>query len=214
MKFLFYKPLKLSGSEDQIFFWSDIHFGHRCERWDIPLWKIRGFESIEDHDEGLTRRWNNLLTSESTVFCLGDFIFGSDTIQRFESKLAELNFNTIYIMPGNHCSGWKQVFEKQRTNVWYISNSKRVIFIPNYLEAVINKQPIVLSHYPLVSFNGQSIGSWMIHGHCHGKLNNTPIGQELYKAKITDVGVENCPSPVSLAELRNLFSGRNDVCFE
>lgn len=206
MKFLFYKPLKLSGENDEICFWSDTHFGHKCLSWSIPIWQTRGFSSLEEHDAVLIQRWNEVSNSNTIFFHLGDFVFGFDTVERFKLLIKRLNFNTLYIMPGNHCSGWKQNFEEQTKTVWYPGEGKKVVFVPNYLEIIANGQPIVLSHYPIASFNGQAKGSWMLHGHCHSNLYTSELGPLLYKAKIKDIGVENCSFPTTLAKLQQEFS--------
>ena len=206
MKFLFYKQIKVDSlSGEDVLFWSDTHFGHKCLNWERPLWKARGYSSIEEHDEQLILNWNNTSTPNTTFFHLGDFMFGMDTIQRFKDLMKRLIFQTLYIMPGNHCSGWKQNFEEQVRNVWDVDSTKRVVFIPNYVECYVNKQPIVLSHYPLASFNGQGKGSWMLHGHCHGNLYKSALGPILYKAKITEVGVDKAPYPVSYTQLNKFF---------
>lgn len=216
LKFMYYSPILVKGEEDKIIFWSDTHFGHRCERWDVPLWKHRGFQSIEEHDTSLVERWNSVACNDTVAFFLGDFIFGPDTIKRFEQILGSIKFKTLYMMPGNHNSGWKQHLEKSASphGVWNISPYKRVIFVPNYLEAVVNKQPIVLSHYPIVSFNGQARNSWMIHGHCHGKLYQSAAAKFIYTAKVIDVGVENSPYPKTFHELKDYFVNRQVVSFD
>lgn len=214
MKFLFYKPLKLTQNEHEICFWSDTHFGHRCLSWENPLWKIRGFSSIEEHDSTLIKRWNEKASATSTFFHLGDFIFGFDTVERFKSLLKTLHFQTLYIMPGNHCSGWKQNFEEQVKTTWHINENKRVVFVPNYLEIIANGQPIVLSHYPLVSFNGQAKGSWMLHGHCHGNVHKSEIGPLLYKAKIKDITVENSAYPLNFHELKCFFANYSNITYD
>jgi calcineurin-like phosphoesterase family protein len=178
------------------------------------VWRSRGFTSVGEHDAELNERWNKKISSSSIVFHLGDFVFGSDTIDRFKTLCNILNFDTLYIMPGNHCSGWKQVFEAQKQNIWNIDRNKRVIFIPNYLEAVINGQPIVLSHYPLVSFNGQARGSWMLHGHCHAKLYLSEIAPLLYKCRVMDLGVENCSYPKSFMEIKGLMQDKVPFTFD
>lgn len=214
MKFLFYSPIKVTHDIEEILFWSDCHFGHKCEKWPVPLWQARGFSSVEDHDEQLIERWNSVSTPNSVFFHLGDFIFGTDTIERFKRHVQSLKFKTLYMMPGNHCSGWKQVFEEQRHNLWDLRDGRRVIFIPNYVEVVANKQPIVLSHYPLVSFNGQGIGSWMLHGHCHGNLHDTEVGNLLYKAKVKDIGVECTTQPITMAQIKQEFDRKDALNFE
>lgn len=214
MKILFYKPIKLTLEDYNVCFWSDTHFGHRCESWENPLWKIRGFDTLQQHDTMLMQRWNEVSTTNTTFFHLGDFIFGFDTIERFKTILNQVNFKTLYIMPGNHCSGWKQNFEFLHGNIMHLDNEKKVYFVPNYLEAIINNQPIVMSHYPLASHNGQAKGSWMLHGHCHSNLYKSELGPILYKAKIIDVGVENSPKPKTLKDLKHYFSNRSNVTFD
>jgi calcineurin-like phosphoesterase family protein len=207
MKFLFYKPIKITDHDTNIVFWSDTHFGHRCEHWASPLWKNRGFNSSEEHDYELIKRWNKVSTPDTTFIHLGDFIFGQDTVPRMESILKQVMFKTLYLLPGNHCSGWKQHFEFQHSNIWQLEE-KRVIFLPNYVETYVNRQPIVLSHFPIASWNGQGKGSWMLHGHCHGNLYKSEIGELLYKTKTIDIGIENCPNPLTFKDLQSKFKNK------
>jgi calcineurin-like phosphoesterase family protein len=213
---MYYSPLLIKNDDTNVLFWSDTHFGHKCERWDVPLWRQRGFNSVDEHDQILIERWNSKAQEDTIGFFLGDFIFGPDTIRRFEEIVNNMKFKTLHMMPGNHCSGWKQHLEKNASThgVWNISDSKRLIFIPNYLEAVVNKQPIVMSHYPIVSFNGQTKGSWMIHGHCHGKLYQSPTAQFIYQAKVLDVGIENSPHPKTFGDIKKYFADKENVSFE
>jgi len=117
-------------------------------------------------------------------------------------------------MPGNHNSGWKQVFEEQKNNVWKINENKRVIFIPNYLEAYINNKLVVMSHYPIISFNGQSKGSYCLYGHVHGNLQNNEIGKLYSQALTAEVCVETCSTPISFIELKEKFENKSIVTFD
>lgn len=214
MKFLFYRPLKITKDENKILFWSDTHFGHKCEHWSKPLWKMRGFSSIEEHDHTLIQRWNERSSYQAIFFHLGDFIFGFDSFKRMEAILNQVQFEQLYIMPGNHCSGWKQHFESKPANVWELEPHKKVYFIPNYVESYINGQPIVLSHFPIVSWNGQGKGSWMLHGHCHNNLINSDIGPLLYKTKIMDIGVENYKHPLSFKDVKSIFLNKATITYD
>lgn len=206
MKFLFYRPLKVDAKEKEILFWSDTHFNHACLHWEVPLWKARGFDSVEEHNEGLIDRWNQVCSKDSIVFHLGDFIFGKESIQNFSNIVQNrLNFKALYSLPGNHYSGWKQIFESLNGNVWKINENKTVFFVPNYLEIYANGVPMVLSHYPLASFNGQAKGAIHLHGHCHSNLAKSELGPLIYKTKTLDVGVENCPFPVDFGYLKERF---------
>lgn len=205
LKDLFYKPIKVVDKEDNIFFWSDLHLGHSCEHWEEPLWRKRGFDTLEKHDETLVRRWNEKVRPGSTVFNLGDMLFGRDGERRLLNYFDRLNFGTMYLMFGNHTAGTRQVFESLPQNVLEIGPEKKVVFCPNYLEAFVNGTHCVMSHYAVASFNGQGKGAIMIHGHSHGSLAASELGKLLYRARVVDVGVENFPSPLSFREIKGMF---------
>ena len=78
----------------------------------------------------------------------------------------------------------------------------------------IDRQKIVLSHYPMVDWQGMSHGSWHLHGHIHscgGAYNKFNLRQGLLRY---DVGVDaNSYAPVSLDELKLWFAQVNEpVC--
>lgn len=214
MKYLFYRPIRIKDSEHDVFFWSDTHFNHRCEHWATPLWKSRGFDSVEHHNESLIQRWNEVCTDNSVFFHLGDFIFGFDAAENFKDIVKRLSFKDLYIMPGNHNSGWKQIFEQQKNNVWNISSNKRVIFIPNYAETMIENTHLILSHYPILSFNCQSKGSICLYGHVHGNLAKNEIGSLYSEARTLEVCIETQPKPINLKGIRNILHDKSAVTFD
>jgi len=213
MKDLFYKPIRISSKDDNIFFWSDLHLGQECKSWSEPLYKKRGFSSLEEHDNTIVSRWNNKISSDSFVFNLGDMLFGYNGEERLISYFNKLNFKEMYLLFGNHHAGMKQVFNSIEGNIYEVNSEKRVIFCPPYIESYLNGTFCVMSHYPVASFNSQGKGSFMIHGHCHSNLYKSEIGKVLYKARIVDVGVENHPEPVSLGELKKKFT-KDPVSFD
>jgi len=213
----FWEPLKFSHT--QVGFWSDLHLGHRCEYWETPLWKTRGFNSVEEHDQILIDRWNSSFSQFSTVFHLGDILFGKNGQERLYQILSKLYFRELYIMSGNHSAGYKQLLslsDQSQDGIRYsFFENKIVYFVPNYLEMIICGQSIVCSHYPLASWNGQAKGSWMIHGHCHGNLYKSELGKILYSnCKIKDVGVENSPFPSSFSSLQREMKQKNNFTFD
>jgi calcineurin-like phosphoesterase family protein len=218
MNFLnyFWEPLKFEHTN--VWFWSDLHIGHRCEYWEVPLWKNRGFSSVEEHDRTLIERWNKNITLESVVFLLGDIMFGQNGRQRLKDLFFDLNFKEIYLLGGNHYAGFKQHLSDSyiQDGVRYQSYGyKTVYFCPNYIEVFVCGQPIVVSHYPLASWNGQAKGSFMVHGHCHGNLYKSEVGKILYKhCKILDVGIENQPYPISFSKLRTYFKDKDNIAFD
>lgn len=214
MKFLFYKPIRITCGLSNAFVWSDTHFNHKCEHWDVPIWKARGYSSVEDHNEGLIEKWNSVVDTSSTAFHLGDFIFGSNAFDDIKTILRKMNFNTLYVMPGNHNSGWKPLFEQVKHNVWNVNEQKRVIMIPNYAEVLVGDQLYVMSHYPILSFNGQHRGSICLYGHVHNRLVDTEIGDLYAKAKTIEVTVDSIDRPISLMQIKNMFESRANHTFD
>ena len=206
MKGLFYQPVRVEAKNHEVLFWGCLHYRHN-PKWEVPIWKRRGYESSAEHDEGIVRNWNSKATEKTVGFLLGDVMFGYGGDQEFCNLMRRLKFQRVFVMSGNHHAGWKQAFESVNSNTLYIDGyHKEVIFVPNYLEAYVNGQPIVMSHYAIASWNGQGKGSWMLHSHSHGSLYGTDLGNILYTAKIMDVGVERHPYPATFGDIKSNFN--------
>ena len=204
MKDLFYKPLKIKGLDDEILFWGCTHWGHNPQ-WENPIWKRRGFTSVEEHDYKLIDRWNELATDNTIAFILGDLIFGHQADERLISIFNRLKFKELYVMSGNHTAGFKQIFESCEHNIKYLDNGKAVIFTPNYLEAFINGLPVVMCHYPILSWNGQGKNSVHLFSHVHNSLGNSELGRMyLEKSNCLETSVEVRPYPLTFRDIRNL----------
>ena len=202
MKNLFYKPIKETGKNHEILFWGCLHWHHN-PAWENPIWARRGFTSVEQHDAEIIRNWNNKANSETVGFLLGDNLFGKNGHEEFPRLLNQLAFKRLYIMSGNHHAGWKHLFDSCEENVYTTQNGSTVIFIPNYVEAYINGQAVVMCHYPVLSWNGAGHGAWMLFSHVHGSLQNSELGR-LYLEKggfVKEVSVEVCPSPMTYGEI-------------
>ena len=194
------KTLKFE-SGDNLFWSSDIHDSH--ER-DFIL-KPRGYSSAEEARNNLIKLWNNQVDKNGIVFHLGDIVVGAgqNGYEALTSLLDQLNFKEIYLMAGNHPSGWNQLYKKGtedkeynlfdhfgRKSLYY--NGRLIYFIPNYYEIKVGSKLVVMSHYPMASWNKVGKGSFAIHGHCH---NNYELGKYQSKqGKILDVGIESALS--------------------
>lgn len=213
MRNLFYKPIKVDAKNHEILFWGCMHYGHDPQ-WDVPIWKRRGFSSSSEHDEALINNWNSKATDKTIGFLLGDIMFGYGGEQKFKSLLSRLNFSQLFLMSGNHTAGWSQTFKEIDSNTLYIDNNhnKEAIFVPNYLEAIVNGQAIVMCHYPILSWNGAGKGSWMLFSHVHGSLINSELGR-LYISKggkALEVSVEASISPFTYGEIASIMRGKDD----
>ena len=77
-----------------IFATSDMHFGHDREF----VWKVRGFNSIQEMNDAYVNRWNSVVGPEDDVYCLGDLMLGDPSNIEYIKKLN----GKIHIVYGNH----------------------------------------------------------------------------------------------------------------
>lgn len=219
----FYKPIELET--ENILFTSDLHLGHKKEF----LYGKRGFDNIEDHDRFVVEKWNECADNETVGFSLGDILFGYDGHSRLLSVLEHLNFKTLYMMSGNHHAGFKQLiqetYDQTGSNVLDLGH-KEVIFVPNYLELIVkgdkerSREVFVLSHYPILSYNGQAKSIIHLFGHVHRSLGNSEIGSSYeLKGKVLEVTVENQlringGKPFSFDDIIKIMGQRESVSYD
>jgi calcineurin-like phosphoesterase family protein len=212
MKDLFYKPIRWEAKNDQILFWGCLHWHHNPS-WDIPIWKRRGFDSVQEHDDAIVKNWNSKATDKTIGFLLGDTMFGMGGSKEFKNLMRQLKFSRLFIMAGNHHAGFKQAFDEIDSNTLYVdgNSSKEIIFVPNYLESYINGQPIVMCHYPILSWNGAGKGSWMLFSHVHGSLGNSELGRTYLKdgGYNLEVSVEMNKYPLTYGEIFNIMKNKS-----
>lgn len=197
--------------KENILFWGCTHFNHSCEHWDTPLWKMRGFKSIKEHNEILIKNWNQKATNNTSAFLLGDVMFGLGGEPKFLEFISRLKGKEFYIMRGNHGAGYPK-----RNSSSFEFNEKHIRLIPDYFEFKFSKKFIVLCHYPLLTWNKQNHGSYMLYSHVHGNLSNTPLGRsyENSGARCLEVSVEGSlkhltkPEPFSLQDIDKILSNR------
>lgn len=81
----------------EIFFIGDTHFGHKGILNFLSTKPFRPFDTIEEHDAELIKRWNSVVGKKDIVWHLGDFCFGKRNLE----IAAQLNGDKRLIM-GNH----------------------------------------------------------------------------------------------------------------
>ena len=159
----------------KVFCISDLHFGHKN-----LILNLRGFSSVEEHDELIISNWNKVVSKRDKVFIAGDI--------RMENNeywiLDRLNGNKTVIL-GNHELG-KHVPELLK----YVDKVAGAISYKGYM---ITHIPIHPSEFEHCRGN--------IHGHVHSYslpdpryfniscevLNYTPIEFEELTKKYNDL---------------------------
>jgi calcineurin-like phosphoesterase family protein len=215
LKSLIFQPIKIKAPDDNILFWGCMHYGHD-PKWENPIWKTRGFDSAEECGETLIQRWNAKANSETIGFLLGDTVFSDPDGKKFLGLMERLTFKQLYICAGNHYSGFKQALEGCHGNSLEIGIGNFITFCPNYFEAFINGQAVVMSHYPILSWNGQARSSFSLYSHVHGNLGKSAIGKAFEEsgARALEVSVEKFPSPPNFTEIKDILKKRPPVSFD
>lgn len=194
------RPFRFYNPSD-LYFWGCLHLNHD-PKWEIPLWKKRGFESIHEHNQFIENSWKATLNDNSIIFLLGDTCFGYSAENYMTSFFERMPFDTCYWMGGNHTAGWNQFLDKSDENSQVRINNKTIQLIPNYVELFVNDTLVIACHYPIVSWNGQRRGSFMVHAHVHGMLAKTEMGKLLTKTNTKEVSVEVQKTPLSFLNLK------------
>lgn len=155
---------------------SDCHF---FDETMIRNFDCRPFATVEEMNRVMIERWNERVKKRDEVVILGDFSFG--TAAQTNELLEQLNGN-LFLILGNHD--------------WVIRDKKlmqdRFVWIHHYQEMKDNGRRVVLSHYPVLCYNGQYAASkkgdfttYMLYGHVHASKDQQIVDQcqELVRAQ-------------------------------
>lgn len=210
-----------------VYFTSDTHAFHKNLTKGVSKWpnktECRDFANPEEMTNLLVDNINKCVQPDDTLFHLGDWSFHSvGNIFAFRNRIKCKN---IHLILGNHDSDL------------YADPSCHSLFssIDFYREININGRKIVLCHYPIATWNKCHHDSWMLHGHCHGKLqhqipaqllkhlidkgqwdiirklaNNEQVPGITPNGKRMDVGVDTHPEfrPYSITEIDEIMKTR------
>ena len=171
-----------------LFFTSDTHFNHA----NIIRFCSRPFETVEEMNEQLILRWNEVVAPDDTVFHLGDFALGGSAV--WTKVLDRLN-GKIHLIMGNH--------DLKNLRQGFMGRFEEVT-MQRYIQ--VGKVSLYLNHHPFLCFEGgQRDNCWQLFGHVHTCPNNTGVDADrlplLYPTQY-DVGVDNNDyRPVSFLEV-------------
>lgn len=156
---------------------ADCHFFHDAlnQRMDN-----RGFESVEAMNQYMLKKWNGKVGKRDEVVILGDLSWGT---AEETNRLLEQLHGQLYLISGNH--------DRYLKNKNF--NTARFVWIKPYEEMHDNKRKVVLSHYPIMCYNGQyrldkkgNPKTYMLYGHVHDTYDQRLIEQfqEIMKRSI------------------------------
>lgn len=182
------------------YFTADLHLGHQKI---IPICN-RPFANVDEMDEELTKRWNSVVSKKDIVYVLGDFAMfkkepNVDSMKKYRRAFQRLN-GSRYLVLGNHDHMSREVYRECFKEVY-----------DGIVDKIIDHQKVTLCHYPMMSWNCSCHGSWLFHGHAHGRV------PEIDNRLSIDVGVDIPKwnySPVSWDTLKVIFRQKYNIWCE
>lgn len=144
-------------------FVSDIHFGHA----NIIKYCDRPFDTVQEMDEKIIRKWQDTVSPNDIVWVVGDFSFHGPV--KTSGILARLPGDKVLIR-GNHDHK--------------LSQTKGWMHVHDYYELKVPGFPlVVMCHYAFEVWKNSHHGTWHLHGHSHGTLPRRGLRY--------DVGIDN-----------------------
>ena len=169
-----------------IFCTSDLHLGHDKDF----VVQARGFETVEEMNAEIIRRWNERVYPDDDVYVLGDLTLGD--VEEGIRLIAKLN-GYLHIIRGNHDTDKKVERYLELPNVVSVQYAD----VLKYGKAVF-----WLGHYPTITANYDDDKPWAKHvvclfGHTHQEqpfYNDNPY--------MYNVGMDahNC-TPITIDEI-------------
>lgn len=159
------------------FFTADEHLGHA----NIIKYTKRPFTSVQEMDEEIIKRHNEVVRPNDNVIHAGDFaLVPKEKVREYWSRLN-----------GNHC------FLRGSHDRWMDHRYQEI------WEKTIQGQKVVICHYAMRTWAASHWNSWHLYGHSHGNLS--PIG------KSWDIGVDtNNFYPYSFEQIKEIMNKQSD----
>lgn len=133
------------------FYISDLHIDHA----NVLGFDNRPFKDVEEMNNELIRRWNDVVSDGDLVYILGDMFWCAP--KKAMTIMEQLNGQKI-LVKGNH-------------DRWHDSKfDKMFVKIDEYIETEDNGRKIVLCHYPIPCFKNHFYGWTHLYGHVHNSF--------------------------------------------
>lgn len=147
---------------ENIWFMSDLHIGHQ----NVIKYGNRPFSGVIEMEEFVKKEFKRKVGKNDLLFDLGDLFWKADAM-KVREIIPECKF--FYKIIGNHDKEnlYKLSLHRPENRV-ICSILDLAIFGENEKEPPLRA---VLCHYPMLSWNHKPRGSFMIHGHCHGGID-------------------------------------------
>lgn len=141
------------------FYIADTHFRHAK----IIDMCARSYHTVDEMDDDIIRRWNEVVGAVDLVYHLGDFAFGLGDVDAVKGIFDRLHGRKILII-GNDDVRKNGILHPTLAGLdWHQPPTPM-------LETSDEGQRVVLCHYAMRTWPGQHRGAWHFYGHSHAAL--------------------------------------------
>lgn len=200
-----------------IYFSSDQHYWHN----NVIRYCTRPHASVEEMNEDMVRKWNEIVRPEDTVYVLGDFSLAFRAVETFSQRL----MGTKVLVPGNHdfCHSYHKKSRTPENREKWIQKYKDYGWLVLTEQTTIDFEglgPVNLCHHPYsgpyeLENGGDKYAKWrmvddgklLLCGHVHEKwlTRKSPNGTLMINVGVDQHGF----APVSLETLIEIVKANN-----
>lgn len=150
--------------ESSTYITSDLHFGHK--RILEFAQEFRQYHNVEEMNEDLISRWNEVVCPEDTIYNLGDLCFYYNK-EKVKNIIRRLN-GKHHLILGNHDQALREFYSGIKDEIKDDGN-RFFEEVVDYKEIKHGGHKLVLMHYPIQEWNGMHHGSIHLYGHLHDR---------------------------------------------
>ena len=147
-------------------YWSaDTHIGHQSILKYMPERPYVTELDTTAHDKWLIDLWQKTASKHDKIYFAGDLtLYKSEDARRLLEQLP----GEKYLAVGNHDGRIKAHSNYFRK----VAQIMEITIKPSMYEVLSEELCIVLCHYPLLDWPGKQQRAVMLHGHCHGTMDD------------------------------------------
>lgn len=148
--------------KNKLWFMSDLHYNHE----NVIKFNRRPFENVKEMNWHIEQELITKVGPGDILFDVGDLFWKTDETT-MKNVISLASPKEWYKILGNHDN--YNVYRKSYIGTLFT-------LLSDILEINVDHEGrnyrLTLCHYPMISWNGKARGTLMIHGHCHGNIDN------------------------------------------
>ena len=192
MKFNHIIDLDNTYQKSKIWFSSDFHLFHA----NAIKHASRPYANVQENYDAVMKEINDKVKPEDFLILLGDTIWNSQRTRITNFFLNLPTHNIIYLF-GNHD---REKDYREAIECGLFLSAGRLEHVKFVLEG--ESYEVSLCYYPLLTWNRKHFGAIMLHGHCHGAIDD--YNESVPDLRV-DVGWDSKIARNRLIELREII---------